>query len=143
MRLSFPPRGETFFEATIAGARFAAGARGDPYVTNGEHSIQLGHAAHVLYLTEGNDHRFTGPGWYVCKYGPGEIKFGLPLFGEGDALHFAECFGMAFKSTLASRPFADSPAGKALAEYFSRFPRRIQRCSWSYLQKPSKVDAAT
>lgn len=138
MRLSFPPKDELFFDVTVGGVRFAAGARGDPYVTDGVKQAQLGSAAHVLFLTESADSvRFKGAGWYVCKYGPSEIKMHLRDFGKADAQVFAEVFGMDFgESDGPNFFFWESPAGAALAEYFEQYPRRIKRCWWNYMASP-------
>ena len=135
MRLYFPSKDSAFFEATIGGVRFVAGARGDPYVTDGEHSIQLGHAAKVLYLTSGADHRFRGPGWYVCKYGRKEIKFALPMFNDDEARDFADTFGMEYGDCFDGRSFSESPAGAALASFFEQHPRLLSRCPCNYLSR--------
>jgi hypothetical protein len=136
MRLSFPPKDEIFYDWVISGKRYVAAARGDLYVTDGDGHVQLGHAARVLNVKEAQDRRFIGPGWYVCKYGPGEIRFALPFRAESEASLFAETFGMSFNCNSLGINFWESAAGTAAVAYFQKYPRRTKRCSWNYVNPP-------
>jgi hypothetical protein len=122
------------FHRVEIGRFIFAGVAGncEPYITRLDDKmsgdVQLG-PAEVQYLDGSGiftSHPYTGPGYYVAKYG-NQPRIALPGMTEGQAEELAAHFGMQCGHKGDYPLFWESPAGRGLLQWSRENPRTAAR----------------
>lgn len=123
-----PKAAEIFHEVEVGGRRFfGAVYHNDLYLADEfERSTYIG-PTEIYQLTEGPVHevRYRGPGWYLCKYDPRQVKISLDGFSDEEARLLAAEFGVDGAGFRGD--FYGSPAADGLAEWVRNNPGAARR----------------
>lgn len=124
---------DIFHRVEIGRCIFAGVAgNGEPYITRLDDPmsghVQLGPSEiqHFDNPVRPGDHPYTGPGYYIAKYG-NQVRVAMPGLTESQAQQLAEEFGMKFGHGIWEPNFWESPAGRGLLAWSKTFPRVAAR----------------